>query len=76
MRAAKSRKTQTNKSNYMRDEAFGDLKAAMEDARAFERGERRNQKVTRIQAPWCSKATDGHVRYRQTSEPECTKARD
>jgi len=40
----------TNKANYMSDEAFADLKEAMEDALAFERGERRNLKLTRIQA--------------------------
>ena len=32
-------------------EAFADLKKAMEDALAFERGKRRDLKVTRIQAP-------------------------
>ncbi|MGH9906002.1 MAG: hypothetical protein ACRD8U_10540 [Pyrinomonadaceae bacterium] len=35
----------------MSDEAFADLKAAMEDAVAFELGERRDLKVTRIQGP-------------------------
>ncbi len=40
----------TNKANYMSDEAFADLKEAMEDTLAFERGERRNLKLTRIQA--------------------------
>jgi hypothetical protein len=35
----------------MSDEAFVDLKEAMEDALAFERGERRKLKVTRIQGP-------------------------
>lgn len=51
MKAAKTRKMQTNKTNYMSDDAFADLKAAMEDALAFERGERRKLKVARIQAP-------------------------
>lgn len=51
MKAAKTRKMQTNKANYMSDEAFADLKAAMGDALAFERGERRKLKVTRIKAP-------------------------
>ena len=51
MKTAKTRKGQTNKTNYMSDDAFADLKEAMEDARAFERGKRRNLKVTRIQAP-------------------------
>ena len=35
----------------MSDEAFADLKEAMEDALAFERGKRRDLKVTRIQSP-------------------------
>jgi len=51
MKAARTRKAQTNKSNYMSDEAFADLKEAMVGALAFERGERRDLKVTRIQAP-------------------------
>jgi DNA-binding transcriptional regulator YiaG len=41
---------QTNKTTYMSDEAFADLKEAMKDAVAFERGKRRDLKVTRIQA--------------------------
>jgi hypothetical protein len=51
MKAGKTRKAQTNKTNYMSDEAFADLKEAMEDALAFERGKPRDLKVTRIQAP-------------------------
>jgi hypothetical protein len=35
----------------MSDEAFADLKEALEGALAFERGERRDLNVTRIQAP-------------------------
>ncbi len=35
----------------MNDEAFADLKEAMEDAVAFERGRRRDVKVTRIVGP-------------------------
>jgi hypothetical protein len=34
---------------YMGDKAFADLKGALEDALAFERCERSNLKVTRIQ---------------------------
>lgn len=56
MKAGKARKMQTNKTNYMSDEAFADLKEAMEDALAFERGKRRDLKVTRIQAPRPPKA--------------------
>ena len=56
MKPARTRKVQTNKTNYMSDEAFADLKEAMDDALAFERGERRDLKVTRIQAPRPPKA--------------------
>ena len=35
----------------MSDGAFANLKEAMEDALAFERGKRRDLKVTRIQVP-------------------------
>lgn len=56
MKAVKTRKAQTNKTNYMSDEAFADLKKAMEDALAFERGGRRDLKVTRIQVPRPPKA--------------------
>lgn len=47
----RTRNAQTTKSNYMRDEAFAELKEAMEGAVAFERGERRGLKVTRVRAP-------------------------
>jgi putative transcriptional regulator len=50
MKTGKIRKVQTNKTNYMSDEAFADLKEAMEDAIAFERGKHHDLKVTRIQA--------------------------
>ena len=49
--ATRSNKTRANKTDYMSDDAFADLKEAVEDALAFERGERRNLHVTRIQAP-------------------------
>jgi hypothetical protein len=51
MKTVETRKAQTNKTNYMSDDAFAELKDAMEDALAFEHGKRRNLKVTRIQAP-------------------------
>jgi putative transcriptional regulator len=51
MKTARTRKAQTNKSNYMSDEAFAGLKEAMTGAAAFERGANRNLKVTRIKAP-------------------------
>ena len=56
MKTRKTRKAQTNKTNYMSDEAFAELKEAMEDALAFEQGKRRDLKITRIQAPRPPKA--------------------
>jgi hypothetical protein len=50
MKKGETRKVPTNKTNYMSDEAFADLREAMEVALAFERGKRRHLKVTRIQA--------------------------
>jgi|SRR5713226_9657716 len=55
MKATGARKVQTKKTNYMSDEAFADLKQALEDALAFERGERRDIHVARIQASRPSK---------------------
>ncbi len=49
--ATRSNKTRTNITDYMSDDAFADIKEAIEDALAFERGERSNLHVTRIQAP-------------------------
>jgi putative transcriptional regulator len=54
--AKRVRRVQTNKTNYLSDEAFADLKEAMEDALAFERGRRPDLKVTRIRAPRPPKA--------------------
>ena len=47
----KKRKLQTTKRNYMSDEAFSELKKAMEDALVFEHGKRRDLKITKVQAP-------------------------
>ena len=48
MKAPRPRKVKTNKTNYMSDAAFADLKQALEDGLAFERGERRYLSVTRL----------------------------
>ena len=56
MKTRKTRKVQTNKTNYMSEDAFADLKGALEDALAFERGKRRDLKVTRIRSPRPPKA--------------------
>jgi hypothetical protein len=56
MKRGKTRKVQTNKTNYMSDEAFAELREAMEHALVFESGKRRELKVTRIQAQRAAKA--------------------
>ena len=55
MKTGRTRKVQTNKTNYMSNEAFAELREAMEDALAFERGKRRGLKVTRIKSPTFSR---------------------
>ena len=72
--AKKARKVQTNKTNYMSDEAFADLKEAMEDAVAFERGQRRGLKVTRIQAPRPPKAMSAQDIARIRQKLNCSQA--
>src|ERR1044072_6261754 len=74
MKKGKMRKAQTNKANYMSDEAFGDLKEAMEDVLAFERGKRRGLKVTRIQAPRPPKAMTPRDIARIRENPNCSQA--
>ena len=75
MRTKKTRKVQTNKANYMSEEAFGDLKEAMEGALAFERGERRRDlKVTRIQAPRPPKAMSPKDIARIREKLNCSQA--
>jgi hypothetical protein len=48
MKAKGSSKAQTNKKNFMSDQAFVKLKNALEGARAFERGKRGDLNVTRM----------------------------
>lgn len=48
---AKAQKGKISKSNYMSDEAFADLKGAVEDALAYERGGRKDLRVTRVAVP-------------------------
>lgn len=45
-----TRKFRKKKREYMSDEAFADLKNALESALAFERDDRGDLKVTRLQA--------------------------
>ena len=56
------------------DEAFADLKEAMEDAVAFERGQRRGLKVTRIQAPRPPKAMSAQDIARIRQKLNCSQA--
>jgi hypothetical protein len=51
MKNSGTSKVQSDKRNCINDEAFADLKEALEHALAFERCERRDLKVTRIQGP-------------------------
>ena len=74
MKTGKTRKVQTNKTNYMSDEAFADLKNAMEDALAFERGKGRDLKVTRIQAPHPPKALSPRNIARIRERLNCSQA--
>jgi len=74
MKATRARKVQTNKTNYMSEEAFADLKEAMEGAVAFERGERRDLKVTRIQTPRPPKAMSPKDISRIRQKLNCSQA--
>jgi putative transcriptional regulator len=74
MKAGKIRKVQTNMTNYMSDDAFGDLKEAMEGALAFEHGESRDLKVTRIQAPRPPKAMSPKDIARIRERLNCSQA--
>ena len=73
MKATRIRKVQTNKANYMSDEAFADLKAAIEGALAFER-DGRDMKVTRIQAPRPPKAMSPKDIARIRERLNCSQA--
>jgi hypothetical protein len=70
MKATKStRKVQRKKTEYMSDEAFADLREALEGALAFERDERRDLDVTRIRAPRPLKAMSPKDRQTSDSDP-------
>jgi putative transcriptional regulator len=47
----KAQKTKISKSNYMSEESFADLKSAFEDALAYERGARKDLRVTHVAVP-------------------------
>jgi putative transcriptional regulator len=74
MKTGKTRKMQTNKTNYMSDGAFADLKDALEDALAFEHGKRHDLKVTRIQAPRPPKAMSPRDIARIRERLNCSQA--
>lgn len=48
---AAARKAKGDGKKYMSDEAFGELREALEDALAYERGGRRDLRVTRVAVP-------------------------
>ena len=54
--ARKPRRRQRGTQDRMSDEAFADLKVALEDALAYERGTHRELVVTRIEKPRATKA--------------------
>lgn len=58
----------------MSEEAFAELKEAMDDALAFERGNRRELKVTRIQAPRPPKAMSPRDIARIRQRLNCSQA--
>ena len=74
MKTGRPRKVQTNKTNYMSDAAFADLKDAIEDALAFERGNHRGLKITRIQAPRPPKAMSPRDIARIRERLNCSQA--
>jgi putative transcriptional regulator len=74
IKATRARQAQTNKANYMSDEAFADLKEALEGALAFERGGRGDLKVTRIQAPQPPKAMSPREIARIREKLNCSQA--
>jgi putative transcriptional regulator len=74
MKAKKATRGQTNKANYMKDEAFADLKAAVEDALAFERRKLRDLRVTRIQPPRPPKAMSAEDIARIRQRLNCSQA--
>ncbi len=74
MKAKSTGSVQPKETKHMSDEAFADLKDAMEGALAFERGERRDLKVTRIQAPRPPKAMSPKDISRIRQKLNCSQA--
>lgn len=72
--ATRTRKVQTNKTNYMSDKAFADLKGAFEGALAYEQGDRRDLRVSRIQAPRPPKAMSPKDIARIRQKLNCSQA--
>ena len=72
MKAGKTRKAQTNKTNYMSDDAFADLKDAIDEA--FERGKSRDLEITRLQAPRPPKAMSARDIARIRERLNCSQA--
>jgi hypothetical protein len=64
-----TRKVQTDETTSMSDKAFADLKQALEDALAFERGESRELRITRIEGSRPPKASIKIQRSDKTLAP-------
>lgn len=62
MKARNSPKAQSNKTTYMSDEAFGDLREALENALAFELGKRRDLRITRFRGSSLKGPQDLNIR--------------
>jgi len=56
----KAKKAKVNKSNYMSDQTFAELKEALEGALAYERGDCTDLRVTRIAVPRPPKPMTSH----------------
>ena len=69
MKAKGTRNVQPKQSRHMSDEAFVDLKGALQGALGFERAEQSNLQVTRIRAPQPPKAMSPKNPQRSDSDP-------
>lgn len=71
---ARTRKVQTNKTNYMSDEAFADLKEALEGALSYEQGGGRDLHVSRIRVPRPPKAMSAKDIARLRQKLNCSQS--
>jgi hypothetical protein len=74
VKAKSSANVQTKGTDYMSDEAFADLKQALEDALAFELGKGQSLRVTRIESSSLPKAPVKIPRSKKTVAPHRGRA--